>query len=451
MLRTLVFFLLLMLSLPAAAQEESAAIKLQKEQSAAEAPPPAPEPVIPLASDDPEIAKRLTALYAEITGLEAVRSTVKSGVVTLTGTTLTSEDRQRAENIAGRLAGVVSVENKVTVETDVGKRLQPLFARAKEIAGQIVAFLPLLAIALVVFAFFWIAGVLFTRSRALFGRIAPNPLVRTLFGQIIRLAFVLVGLVLAMRIMGATTLLSSVLGAAGVIGLAIGFAIRDTIENYIASILLSIRRPFAPNDLVIIDGVEGRVTRLNSRATFLTSLQGNEIRIPNAIVYKSKIENFTSIPERRFEFKVGIGYENDLCTAVAVAREAALATPGVLDKPEPVVLVETLGDSTIVMEVRAWMNQLQSDFCKVRGATMRSIKEAFDDQAISMPEPIQNVRIFEGQVEKHNVPPEATSKPDRKEVAEATDTAPDRTIEGKVEELRAGPEEDLLTTKAPRE
>lgn len=441
---------------PAFAQEQSpAAIALEAADPADE--PPAedgaePDSVIPLDNRDGAIAERLKGLFSEISGLEQVRADVRAGVVTLEGVTLTDKDRGRAESIAGRLAGVASVENRIEVEHDVAKRLTPLIEQAGEIGSRILSFLPILIVALFVLLAFWIAGRLLTRSKAVSGRIAPNPLVRTLMGQIVRLAFIIVGLVLAMRIMGATTLLSSVLGAAGVIGLAVGFAIRDTIENYIASILLSIRRPFAPNDLVIIEGVEGRVTRLNSRATFLTTLAGNEVRIPNAIVYKSKIENYTTIPERRFEFQVGIGYENDLSCAIATAHKAALETPGVLARPDPAVLVDVLGDSTIVLEIRAWMNQNESDFYKVRSAAMRSIKEAFDKQKISMPEPIQNVRLLRGD----QMPPNEEDlveapPPAKEEVDAATDTSPDRTIEGKVAKIRAGPEEDLLSTAAPRE
>lgn len=446
--RLLFFGLFLVAPAPAAAQDEVAAVAVQ---SAADEEPQAAataEPVIPLESDDPEIAQRLNGLYAEISGLEQVRASVRSGVVTLSGTALSAEDRSRAEAVASRLAGVVSVENEVSVEHDVEKRIQPLVAGAREIFASVAAFLPLLMVALVVLAFFWIIGVVFTRSNAIFGRLAPNPLVRTLIGQIVRLAFIIVGLVLAMRIMGATTLLGSVLGAAGVIGLAVGFAIRDTIENYIASILLSIRRPFAPNDLVILEGHEGRVTRLNSRATFLTTPAGNEVRIPNALVYKAKIENYTAIPERRFEFEVGIGYENDLCEAIAIAYQAVLETQGVMADPEPSVIVDSLGDSTVVLIVRGWTDQRKFDFQKVKSIAIRSVKEAFDAHDISMPEPIQNVRTLRDRSKDRKPKHEERAEP----VAEpATDTAPDRTIEGKVAELRSGAEEDLLTRAAPRE
>ena len=443
----LFFGLLLGATAPALAQEDAAAVPVQSTVNDERVAVSSPEPAIPLESDDPEITQRLNGLYAEISGLEQVRASVRSGVVTLSGTALSAEDRSRAEAVASRLAGVVSVENQVSVETDVQKRIQPLVARATEIFWNVVAFLPLLMVALFVLATFWVIGVIFTRSTAVFGRLAPNPLVRTLIGQIVRLAFIVVGLVLAMRIMGATTLLGSVLGAAGVIGLAVGFAIRDTIENYIASILLSIRRPFAPNDHVIIEGHEGRVTRLNSRATFLTTLAGNEVRIPNAIVYKAKIENFTTIPERRFEFTVGIGYENDVCQAIAIAYRAMLETQGLLANPEPNVVVDALGDSTVVLIIRGWSDQRKSDFEKVKSAAIRSVKEAFEANDVSMPEPIQNVRTI------RDHPKDRKSRPGPPDaVAEAAiDTEPDRTIEGKVDELRSGGQDDLLTAAAPRE
>lgn len=408
--------------------------------------PPSPAR-IELESPDGEIAARLRGLFAELDGLEDVGAVVRGGVVTLTGTVLSADDSQKAESIASRLAGVVSVQNDTQIEHRVERRLEPMIARAEKLAEQTIAFLPLLLLALIVFLAIWLLGRLLTRSMRLFKRIAPNPLVQTLIAQIVQLLFVLLGLILAMRILGATALLGSVLGAAGVLGLAVGFAVRDTIENYIASILLSIRRPFAPNDHVIIEGLEGRVTRLNSRATFLTSLDGNELRIPNAIVYKAKIINFSQIPERRFEFLVGVGYENDLCEALVRALAATRSVDGVLADPEPSVIIDALDPSTVALKIHGWVDQGKSDFAKVRSEAIRSVKTAFDEQSISMPEPIQNVRAINKEDRKPKPPP----KQDRVAAQQVGDTSADRTIENKVNELRSGAGEDLLTTDAPRE
>jgi small conductance mechanosensitive channel len=114
--------------------------------------------------------------------------------------------------------------------------------------------------------------------------------------------FIVLGVVLALDLFNLTALLGTILGAAGIVGLAIGFAVRDTVENFIASIMLSIRQPFRPKDLVEIEGELGHVIRLTSRATILLSLDGNHIRLPNATVFKAKIINYSRNDERRFTF-----------------------------------------------------------------------------------------------------------------------------------------------------
>src|SRR5690606_33226100 len=143
-----------------------------------------------------------------------------------------------------------------------------------------------------------------------------------------------------------------VLGAAGVLGLAIGFAMRDTVENYIASILLSVRRPCAPHDSVIIEGVEGHITTLHSRATIITTWDGNEVRIPNAIVYKTKIVNLTRTPERRFEFTLRVRLDSDITCALATALKAVKMVGGVLEKPAPAALVSAIDEYAIVLIVQ---------------------------------------------------------------------------------------------------
>ncbi len=437
-------FLLIALGSPLAAQVDSVPAPAEGQASPAIA---EPQPRIELTSPDKDISRRLRGLFGQIGGLDQVQVTVRNGVVTLNGTALTSEARQKAEAIAERLAGVVSVQNDIEIEHRLGRRIRPVIESSDQLAGRIIAFLPLLALSLVVFVAIWGLGRVLTRSSGLLRRIAPNPLVQTLIAQVIRLAFILLGLIVAMRILGATALLGSVLGAAGVLGIAIGFAVRDTIENYIASILLSIRRPFAPKDHVIIEGMEGRVTRLNSRATFLTSFDGNELRIPNAIVYKAKITNFSQIPQRRFEFTVGIGYENDLCRSLSTALAAVKSASGVLPDPEPSVLIDTLDASTISLKIFGWVDQRKSEFAKVRSEAIRAVKAAFDDNSISMPAPIQNIRAI-GEPTAHEQPARRTS---RAETEQVSDTRADRTIERKVESVRSGAEEDLLTEDAPRE
>lgn len=408
---------------------------------------------IPLKSPDQEIQTRLKGLFSEIDGLQTVRPRVKDGIVTLTGTTLTVADQTKAEAIASRLAGVVSVENALVAEHRVSRRLEPLIDKSEQMLRDTLAFLPLLLVALLIFLGFWYLGRFLTRNTRIFRRLAPNAFIETLLRQAVRTLLMLIGLVLAMSVLGATALLGSILGAAGVLGLAVGFAVRDTIENYIASILLSVRQPFAPNDHVIIEGYEGKITRLNSRATMLTSFDGNEVRIPNATVYKANIVNFTHTPDRRFLFEVGIGYENDISEALALALAVTKDVDGVLAQPGPFTLVDRLDAYTVVIKVFGWVNQSKSDFGKVKSETIRRVKEAFDAHDISIPAPIQNVH----EVVEHRLPqavPDALPPPPKPAVAEKAavcDTSADTTIDEKVEAERTGDGEDLLTRNAPRE
>src|SRR3546814_11078598 len=100
-----------------------------------------------------------------------------------------------------------------------------------------------------------------------------------LLATLVRFVFVVLGIVAGLEVLGATALLGALLGGAGVIGIAIGFAIRDTVDNYVSSLMLSLRQPFRANDHVVIEGQEGRVVRLTSRSTILMTLACNHLRL----------------------------------------------------------------------------------------------------------------------------------------------------------------------------
>lgn len=437
---------LLLLSAPVAAWGQDL-LPAPAEVEATEEPTP---DEIPLSSPpDAQIADRLRGIFSRLEGLQGLSVEASNGVVRLTGTTLSSNQRERAEEIAKRVSGVVAVDNQIEAEASIDRRAVPLISEAKEFFRYVLSRLPLLLLAIAAVAAFWFAGWLLTKAIRPFRRLAPNAFIETLFEQIVRIAFLVIGFVVAMNLLGATALLASVLGAAGVLGLAIGFAVRDTIENYIASILLSLRQPFAPGDFVSIDDNEGHVVRLNSRATMLMTLDGNEVRIPNATVYKTIIINYTRMPERRFEFEVGIGTENDIACALALALRTVREVEGVLKDPKPEALVNSLGEYAVLLSVFGWMDQNHSNFLKVKGEAIRRVKEAFDDDGISMPEPIRNYRTLPAPAADDDAG--KGPEPSREDLAAVSDTSADPVMEQKVSEVRRSGEPDLLATDAPRE
>ncbi len=346
------------------------------------------------AASDSAIRDRIRALYREIDGLETVLVSVEAGVVTLSGTVVDAEAQAEAEELANRVADVAAVENSVTLDTDVQRRLAPVLRRTEERLWNLVGTLPLVLVAVLVFGVVLAIGLFLARRRWPFDRLAPNAFIAQLMRQAVRLAFIALGLVLALDVLGATALISTVLGAAGLVGLAVGFAVRDTVENYIASILLSLRQPFRPNDLVLIEGIEGHVTAMTSRATVLTTLESNHVRIPNATVFKAVITNYSREPSRRFHFRVGVETD-DLKRAVDLGLETIERLDFVLDNPNPIGFIEEVGDSAVILFFGGWVDQSVTSWPKAKSEAIRVVMQAFEAADIGVPEPIYRLR-FDG-------------------------------------------------------
>ncbi|WP_109468842.1 mechanosensitive ion channel domain-containing protein [Albibacillus kandeliae] len=416
------------------------------------------------AAQDAAIATRLRAILAGLEGYDHVTVTVASGIVTLRGTTLDSASATRLNDIASRVEGVVAIRNELAETTDVVERLNPALQRFRGRVLQFVAFLPLLSIALAAFALICALGFWIASWRNPWERIAPNAFIAEIYRQVLRIGFVLGGVVAALDILGATALLSTILGAAGIVGLAIGFAVRDTVENFIASILLSIRQPFRPNDTVEIEGDQGKVVRLTSRATILLSYDGNQIRIPNATVFKARIVNFTRNDERRFLVDLGVAPDADLAAAQALALDVVSALPFVLKEPAPLAWIETIGDSTITIRVAAWISQAETSFVLARSEAIRLLLAAFTEAGIDMPEPGLRLLGLTPPDSPVTLPQAPAATADRPHPAphaaapdlhaEATDVTarPEAALERIAEaERQIGEDQDLLNKSAPSE
>jgi len=402
---------------------------------------------------DAQIAERLRDILAQLGGYEDVTITVGEGIVTARGTTALASEAERITALAARIEGVVAIENQVAETTDISERLNPAMERFQARLTQIITFLPLLLIAAGVFGVIVFVGYLLSSWRKPWDRLAPNRFIADLYRQMVQIAFVIGGLVIALDVLDATALLSTILGAAGIIGLAFGFAVRDTVENYIASIMLSIRQPFRPNDAVEINGDEGKVIRLTSRATILLSFDGNHIRIPNATVFKSRIVNFSQNDARRFKFVLAIDWAADIAAARALAEHTVQALPFVMDEPPASVWIDEITDSGITLKVTGWINQHDTSIVRAKGEALRQVKMALEAQGITLPDTTYTVNLQRSgtspavgstaQIELNPAP-----NPQIDQVDPSHDTALERIIEAERHDPAA---EDLLNADAPPE
>ncbi|MEP1765569.1 MAG: mechanosensitive ion channel domain-containing protein [Sulfitobacter sp.] len=407
------------------------------------------------AAQDTAIENRIRDILEELDGFTNVTVAVSSGIVTLQGSTLDMTTAHSLNDLVGRVQGVVAIENEVAETTDIMQRLHPAIERFKARGKQAVTFLPLAMVAVSLFVIIVIIGFAIARRKQPWDRLAPNAFIADIYRQVLRLAFVIGALVVALDILNATALLSGILGAAGIVGLAIGFAVRDTVENFIASIMLSIRQPFRPHDTVEIEGDTGKVIRLTSRATILLSFDGNHIRIPNATVFKSRIVNFSRNAERRFTFQLAVSPEADLAHAQTIAMATIENLPFVLETPHASVWIDSVDDSWVTMGMAAWINQNDTSIVLARSEAIRLVQAAYDTAGIAAQPPayrLLNGSAILGTAEGSPAPAPEFEGPDVPPApAQDVDALEDKQLAQIVDLERAEEHSDLLRENADQE
>ena len=406
---------------------------------------------------DSAINRRIRTILGNLDGYEDVDVRVRSGVVTLTGEAVDGPAVDRLGELVSRVEGVVAIENEVVESTELARRLNPAVERFRARAMQFVAFLPLLAIALAVFLAITLLGVVVARLRRPWDTIAPNAFIADIYRIVVRLLFLLAGVVVALDILNAVALLGAFLGAAGIVGLAIGFAVRDTVENFIASIMLSIRQPFRPNDVVEIEGDLGKVVRLTSRATILLDFDGNHIRIPNSTVFKGRIINYTRNKERRFVFEIGVDSAADLSMVRELMRSTIAGLPFTLAEPAPMVWIDRIGDGAIFLTVTGWIDQQRTNLMRARGEALRLTKMAVESAGVEVPDTTYRLNILGGggaqvtEVEGPPEPPKGARTPQALPSVEDTSLDAEAALERLIDEERAEMRPDLLTERSVEE
>lgn len=355
------------------------------------APAPAKVDVNPVAHDA-EIGKRLQSVLDATDWFKDPQVRVEEGVVFLSGRVDSDALKKWAGDLARNTQDVVAVANGMEVTQPSAWDFSSTRSGLSVLWRDFIRSLPFLAFGLFILALSIGAGALATRAaRAFLQRRIRARLLRNVVAYGVGVLVVLTGAYIILRVSGLTQLALTVIGGTGLIGLAVGIAFRDITENFLASIFLSMQKPFETDDLVEITGVTGYVQQLNMRTTVLMTLDGNLVQIPNASVYKTNIRNFTANANRREDFVVGIGYEDSINEAQEIARKVLADHPAILNDPEPSVLADSLGQATVNLRVYFWLNGREHSWLKVRSSVIRLVKLAFQQHGISMPDEAREV------------------------------------------------------------
>jgi len=230
-----------------------------------------------------------------------------------------------------------------------------------------------------------------------------NPFVARLLARLVAGVVFILGVVYTMARLGVS--IAPLLGALGLIGLALAFAFQDILENFIAGILMSLRRPFNEGDQIRTGDIEGTVLDITLRSVTLRAYNGERIYVPNAMVWKSPIVNHTEMGSRRTTLSVGVAYTTDLDAAQRIFLDAVAGVEGVLADPPPNAFVEEFGDSSINFAVRFWHEPQTAVEWVVRDQVARTLKRTMDAEGIEIPFPQRVLHIPRGAITFQTEPP----------------------------------------------
>ncbi len=175
------------------------------------------------------------------------------------------------------------------------------------------------------------------------------------------------------------------LGAAGIVSLAVGFASQTSVSNVISGLFLVIERSVEVGDIITVNGRTGEVLSVDLLSTKLRTFDNLLVRIPNESMVKAEITNLNRFPIRRIDTQVGVAYKEDVKKVKEILLDVADKNPLSLEDPAPLIIAQGFGESSINFQISVWASK--ENFLTVRNSIQQEIKEAFDEAGIEIPYP----------------------------------------------------------------
>ncbi|PIE82333.1 MAG: mechanosensitive ion channel protein MscS [Cardiobacteriales bacterium] len=352
--------------------------------------------VSPLAKDN-EIQSRISEIMAATGWYKQINVKVDDGIVFLDGLTDSDEHRQWARNLASKTQDVVAVVNRIKIDGTPNWNLRPALIEIQHLLYKFIAALPIIVLTIIVLPLAWfIAKYIYRLFHHIFSRQLASGLLADIMAKAVAIPTFLLGVYIVLQVAGLTNIAVSIIGGAGILGIVIGFAFRDIAENFLASLLLSLRHPFTSGDLIAVADQLGIVQSMNTRNTVLLSNEGNLIQIPNSIVFKNIITNYTASSSQRETIELGIGYDASISDTQTLIMSVLLEHSAILQEPKPLVLVDSLGAATVNMKIYYWFNGHSFAKAKVRSAILRLLKRRLMEEGVTMPDDAREVIFPDG-------------------------------------------------------
>lgn len=258
--------------------------------------------------------------------------------------------------------------------------------------------LPNIIGALVVLAMFFVLGIIARKIVLRYSTHRERNNLGEVLGDFLKWVVIILGFFLAATIVMPTLQPGDLIAGLGVSSVAIGFAFKDILQNWLAGLLILFRQPFQIDDQIEVNGHEGTVERIETRATIIKTYDGQRFVIPNSQIFTSALLVKTAHAKRRSQYDVGIGYGDDIDEACQVIRTALLEVAGVEKDPPPEALPWDLAASWVTLRARWWTDSRRTNVAHIHALVIKAMKQALDKARIDMPYKTQ-VQLFHDQTE----------------------------------------------------
>jgi small-conductance mechanosensitive channel len=198
-----------------------------------------------------------------------------------------------------------------------------------------------------------------------------------------------IGLTITLSVFGVNVM--GMIAGLGLSGLAVGFALKDIIENLLAGALILIQRPFDLGEVIELEGITGAVTHIQIRSTTLRTFDNVEVVIPNRTVYGAVIRNYNTYPVRRRQVSLGFGYGENLGEAIQILMNKLQSIEGVSEDPAPFITLNDFGDSAVIGTLYYYINTERFSYADTHTTVVQALQEVVKEREIDLPYPTQIV------------------------------------------------------------
>ena len=229
---------------------------------------------------------------------------------------------------------------------------------------------------------------------------SPNNITANFTSQLVGFILKSVVVFTTLYLLGLSSFTNKLLAGAGLLTFVIGFALKDIGENFLAGIILAFKSPFRLDDIIEVNGITGHVKDISIRETLVKTPDGKDVLLPNSIILKNPLFNYTIDGYLRYEFNIGIAYENNPTEAIKIVLETIKKVEGVLNgDKEPAVTVNEMGTSAININVKFWIDTFKSKkravHNSIRSQVMNDVIEALIANGFSLPASIVELKNYE--------------------------------------------------------